>query len=410
MKNTDHPMGIAAISMRTVLNSHARPTPEFVVTLDNGSQGCGSAPAGETLSRSEQRLARDASDEQIRDVLGGLAGLLGAPNQATVDGILRRYRCELGANVTLGISVAYLDATARTRGVPPYEVIRSLAGLDGTIEPTLPTLLLNVLNGGAYARTNPVLSDFPEYLLVPRSRDLDDYLPPFLSILEHIRRRLSGMDVVEYEGLSVHVVPAVDNRVWIELVLDVLEELGLGSEFNMMIDASAGDLERDGRYHLERTTGEAMDSEEFAEYWAKLAADYPLTLIEDPFSEDDFDAWARLRETAKASTLVGDNLCSTDAATIERAAKEGLVGAVLIKPNQAGTVTDVIDATTAARNNEVEPIPSHRSIETDSAWLADVCAAFGPNYAKLGLISDFETIQKINRLVRYTNTHRSLVP
>lgn len=409
MKSADQSMSVAAVSMRTVLNSHARPTPEFVVTLNSGVRGRGSAPAGETLSQSEQRRAGGVRSERIRGLLGGDDGLLGAHSQVAVDRHLRRHLGELGADVTLGISVAYLDATSRAWGVPPYEVLWSLSGLDGAPEPELPTLLLNVLNGGAFARTNPVLSDFPEYLLVPKSRDLDEYLPRFLSIQERVARRLSRMPVVEYDGALVHQGPVADNRVWIELMLDILESLGLDREFTLMIDASAGDLEIDGWYRLERTTGEAMQSEEFAEYWAKLSADYPLTLIEDPFSEDDLGAWALLQESIETSALVGDNLCSTDAVMIERAAKDGLAHAVLIKPNQAGTVTDTIDAIAAARTHDVEPIPSHRSIETDSAWLADICAAFACDYAKLGLISDFETIQKINRLIRYTSEDRALV-
>jgi enolase len=217
------------------------------------------------------------------------------------------------------------------------------------------------------------------------------------------------MGVVDNNGAPVYVLPASDNRGWIEFVLDLLERLGLGNDFDLMIDASANDFENGGLYCFSRTDGRVFTREEFVEYWLMLSKDYPMALIEDPFAEDDFEAWIRLHGQALNSTLIGDNLCSTDASKIRSASAQHMIGAVLIKPNQAGTVTDAVEAVVAATESGIAPIPSHRSVETDIPWLADLCWAFGLEHAKLGLLSDFETIQKINRLLRYSAGHDPMV-
>lgn len=395
-------MNIAEISSRTVLNSRAQPTSEFLVTLDNGVSGRGSAPEGETRSRAERFPLKTSPENVISSLVGEGGDLRRASDQRSVDYVLREYQDELGPDTILGISVGYLNASARTREAPPYVMLRSIAGLDGPVAAGLPTLLLNILNGGAHARTNPILSDFPEYLLVPRSSQLKDYLAPFREIQQHVRRELGRMSVVDNDGSPVHVSPRSDNRVWIEFLLDILEDLRLTSDFDVMIDASANDFESDGLYRFSRTDGRVFDRDQFVEYWLALSSDYPMVLIEDPFAEDDFGAWMRLQEELRGSTLVGDNLCSTDASKIRHAADEHMIGAVLIKPNQAGTVTETVAAVTAAVECGVAPIPSHRSVETDIPWLADICYAFEVQHAKLGLLSDFETVEKVNRLLRYS--------
>lgn len=395
-------MNIEEISAHTVLNSRAQPTWEFRVTLDNGASGRGSAPEGETRSRAERPPLKTLPEDVIISLVSESGDLRRASDQRSVDNVLREHRDDLGPDTALGISVAYLNASARTREVPPYVMLRSIAGLESPATSDLPTLLLNVLNGGAHARTNPILSDFPEYLLVPRSSQLKDYLPPFRAIQQQVRRELGSMSVVENDGSPVHVSPRSDNREWIEFLLSVLERLGLENEFDLMIDASANDFESDGLYRFSLTDGRVFDQGQFVEYWLELSNDYPIALIEDPFAEDDFGAWISLHEQVRGSTIVGDNLCSTDASKIRDASARRMIGAVLIKPNQAGTVTDAVDAVAAAVENGIAPIPSHRSVETDVPWLADLCWAFGSEFAKLGLLSDFETIQKVNRLLRYS--------
>ncbi len=403
-------MNIEEISAHTVLNSRAQPTSEFLVTLDNGMSGRGSAPEGETRSRAERTPLESLPENVINSLVGEDGDLRRASDQRSVDKVLREHRDDLGPDAALGISVAYLNASARTCEVPPYVMLRITAGLDGPVASGLPTLLLNVLNGGAHARTNPILSDFPEYLLVPRSSQLRDYLPPFREVQQHVRRELARMSVVDNDGSPVHASPTSDNRAWIEFLLDILGRLGLANEFDLMIDASANDFESEGLYRFSRTDGRVFDQDQFVEYWLELSKDYPMVLIEDPFAEGDFGAWIRLQDQVRGSTLVGDNLCSTDASKIRQASANHMIGAVLIKPNQAGTVTDTVDAVIAASESGIAPIPSHRSVETDVPWLADLCHAFGLEHAKLGLLSDFETIQKINRLLRYSAENNRAVP
>ena len=341
--------------------------------------------AGGRNPESGERLPLETSPEIVISSLVGEGGdLRRASDQRSVDNVLRKHQDDLGPDTILGISVGYLNASARTHGVPPYVLLRDIAGLDGPDAADIPTLLLNVLNGGAHARTNPILSDFPEYLLVPRSSQLKDYLAPFREIQQHVRRELGRLSVIDNDGSPVHTSPTSDNRAWIEFLLDILEDLGLASEFDVMIDASANDFERDGLYRFSRTDGRVFDRDQFVEYWLALSNDYPMVLIEDPFAEDDFGAWTRLQEQVRGSTLVGDNLCSTDASKIRHAADEHMIGAVLIKPNQAGTVTETVAAVTTAVECGVAPIPSHRSVETDVPWLADLCYAFNAAACEAG--------------------------
>jgi enolase len=400
MNGQDEARRISRIEVRSVLDSLAHPIPEVVVTLDDGVSAHGSAPSGETRSRFE---GSPTSGDALRDGVGGLGAddaVFQVSGQRAVDASLMQHRDLLGTNGTLGISVAYLEASARSRGVPPYVLLREMAGIDVHAPARVPRLLLNVLNGGAHARTNPVQSDFPEYLLVPVAGEVEDHLDAFDGVISGVRRALDRLPVVVVGGTPVHVAAPRDNRTWIELLLGVLDRLGLGDDFGVMIDASAGDLEWGGRYRFDRTDGSVMDRDELIAYWSKLSADYSLVMIEDPFSEEDPRAWADLH-VVTASMLVGDNLTNTDATRIADAGTFGRVDAVLVKPNQAGSVSATVDAVLAARSHGIAPIPSHRSIETDVPWLADVCHAFGVEWAKLGLLSDFATIQKINMLLRY---------
>jgi enolase len=168
-----------------------------------------------------------------------------------------------------------------------------------------------------------------------------------------------------------------------------------------MIDAAAGHLRTRDGYQLTLTQGGLLSTEQMLGYWREILSQYPVQLLEDPFGEQDVQAWAALTAEFPDRLIAGDDLCSGQASAIEAAADRGMISAVMIKPNQAGTVTAVVRAMKIAMKRGLVAIPSHRSIETEPNWLSDLCYAFGVHYVKLGLMSDFETITKLNRLVRY---------
>ena len=185
----------------------------------------------------------------------------------------------------------------------------------------------------------------------------------------------------------------------------MLDELGLTDEFDLMIDASAGDLWSDGRYELAVTDQSAYSSEAFCDYWLRAISDYALAYLEDPFRELDGDAWARLTAAQQACALIGDNLYSSDARRISEGAAAGLTRGAIVKPNQAGTVTAVYDAIAAARAAGQLVITSHRSISTESLFEATVSCVPGADLIKIGpLFTDYSSVIRLNEIIRLTGS------
>ena len=183
----------------------------------------------------------------------------------------------------------------------------------------------------------------------------------------------------------------------------MLDELGLTDEFDLMIDASAGDLWSDGRYELAITDQSAYSSDAFCDYWLRTIGDYALPFLEDPFRELDGDAWARLTAAQQACALIGDNLYSSDARRISEGAAAGLTRGAIVKPNQAGTVTAVYDAIAAARAAGQLVITSHRSISTESLFEATVSCVPGADLIKIGpLFTDYSSVIRLNEIIRLT--------
>jgi enolase len=188
--------------------------------------------------------------------------------------------------------------------------------------------------------------------------------------------------------------------VWLDLLMDVLHQLGLRDHFNLMIDASAGHLRHADRYVLSITDESSYTSEEFLEYWSDLLREYPIAILEDPFSEDDFASWQGLSSAFPDRVVASDNLCAADSARVIDAAHQGCMSAVIIKPSQAGTVSDAVSVFQTCLKNGLVPIPSHRSIDTADEFLSDLCCVFGVSRVKLGLLSDFDTVSRLNALIR----------
>jgi enolase len=391
---------ITNLCAREVLNSHGQWTTEFVVGLE-GSEGAGCSPQGETLSQDERSGPPARSAEEIVRTVDSLHGFKAVTDQVGFDALLDEQQIALDNSTKLALSLAYLDAACKMLRAHPYALMRRWYGLPEPATREFPALLFNVFNGSYHAYTNPVLSDFHEYLLVPKVADVRRQLECFRDIGALVKKRLLSLPRVHAGDNPVHRGERMDNTVWIELVLGVLAELGLENDFSLMIDAAAGHLRTRDGYQLTLTQGGLLSTEQMLGYWREILSQYPVQLLEDPFGEQDVQAWAALTAEFPDRLIAGDDLCSGQASAIEAAADRGMISAVMIKPNQAGTVTAVVRAMKIAMKRGLVAIPSHRSIETEPNWLSDLCYAFGVHYVKLGLMSDFETITKLNRLVRY---------
>ena len=386
---------ISSISHRTVLNSHVEFTPEFVVTFADGSAGCGASPQGETISIYEDRRSSITPGSIVKTVAG--EGFIGKEiSQATFDEYLQARIPVFGRNNAFALSLAFFSARHRSRTA--FE----LFGLaPRRLEP--PRLALNILNGGRFAYTNPVLSDFSEFLLVAKSRDLAEVVTEHNAIQRLIAQRQVRQAKAVAAGHLVNAFAALDNRAVIDFLLDIVRGLGLEDRYELMIDASAGDLWTKDGYRLGLTDGTTYPSTAFVEYWAGLIRDYGIRFLEDPFHEKDFEAWRALTSSQPSCVIVGDNLYSSDEGRIREGAARGTANGAVIKPNQAGTVTAVVRALQAAKETGQTAIASHRSISTESTFLSLLACMFGADAAKIGpLASDFTSVARLNEIIRLT--------
>ena len=384
---------VRAIRCRKILNSHVAFTNEFSIELGSGEVGVGASPQGETISIYEDR-AVSASPAQIIETIARDHCLAVPMDQARFDMYLEGKIPVFGRNNAFALSLAFYDAVKKLSVEPS-------TGTQGNGRPALPRICLNILNGGSYAYTNPVLSDFPEYLLVSKGSDIEAIIEDHRNIQEKVRKRLSSAGKTVVNGNMVSMFGATDNRSCIEMLLDIVESLELGAAYDLMIDASAGDLWSDGGYRFSVTDNSARKSEEMCDYWLGLIADFRIKYLEDPFHEEDFGSWKRLASEQGTCSIIGDNLYSSDVHRIRNGAVNGYTHGAIIKPNQAGTVTATIRAIREARNNDQTVITSHRSISTESLFLSTITHMFCADGIKIGpLFTDYSSVIRLNELMR----------
>lgn len=388
------------IDCRYILDSHFRWTLEYIVKLMDGSVGVGSSPRGETLSIFEDRknyykigkiLSKINRSKEIKKCI----------SQEKFDRLLRKYRPNMGNNNTFALSQAYLNAVSASLKINPYQLLKKIFHCKANLN-RFPIILCNVLNGGLHAYTNPVLSDFSEYLLVPQFYNFKKLVNLYGNINTQIKKSLQKLPQKIVAGNHVYCKKTRDNRVWIEFLLDILDKLDYSKEFSLMIDASAGDLfSEEKKYFFSITDKRKYSQDEFLSYWERLLSNYPIQILEDPFAETDHKNWQRLTSMFSKKIIAGDNLFATDPRRISEGGRVKLASGVLVKPNQVGTITQVAEAIQTTNHMGMIPITSHRSIETESSILTDLTLAFDIPIVKIGLFSDFETIIKLNKMLRY---------
>lgn len=385
---------IEAIAHRRILNSHAAFTTEFVVTLDDGSVGAGASPQGETIGIYEDRKVQIAAADIVETVRRD--GYLGKPlQQEDLDEYLGQKASVFGKNNCYALSLAFFTAAQRSPSAPPF-------GLPN-VSRSAPRICCNILNGGYHAYTNPILTDFPEYLLVSTSNDIPEVVGKHNEIQRRVAEVLRNQPTTVVAGNPVSRFASADNRACIEFLLEIVQGLGYAHDFDLMIDASAGDLWTGRGYRLAITDGSARSSEEFCEYWLELLRQYPLRFLEDPLSEEDEATWSQLTTSQETCAIIGDNFYSSDAARIDKGAAKRSTHGVIIKPNQAGSVTAVCRAIETARRTGQIAITSHRSVSTESPFEAILTCLFGVEYIKVGpLLTDYSSVVRLNEIIRLT--------
>jgi len=394
-----------------ILDSRGNPTLQATVTLQSGHRGTAAVPSGASTGKREALELRDGDparfggkgvQKALAHIEGPIAAALkghDAARQADIDGILCELdgtadKSRLGANALLAVSLASARAAAEAAGQPLY---RHLS--DGR-EPVLPVPLMNVLNGGAHANNS---LDIQECMIVPHGFErFGDALRAGVGVFHALRGLLDRYGFPTSVGDEGGFAPNVDGtRQGLDLILEAIRLAGYepGSQVALALDCASSEFAKGERYVL---AGESLDLSraEFCDYLAKLVADYPIVSIEDGMAEDDWAGWGQLTDRlGRRTQLVGDDLFVTDTRLLAEGIHKGVANAILIKPNQIGTLTETLAAIALARHNGYAAIVSHRSGETGDTTIADLAVGTACGQIKTGSASRSDRVEKYNRLL-----------
>jgi enolase len=384
---------IKSIRHRQVLNSHVEFTTEFTVELKDGSIGSAASPQGETISIYERGTGSSLPEAIIHDIKAdGWHGRDFQPEEW--DAYLQKRIHYFGRNNVYSLSLALCHAMNGGQE-PSQEAREPAAGR------TPPRLCCNILNGGRHAYTNPVLSDFPEFLLVSRSSDIKATIEKHNLLQRTVREKLFRHSKTVVGGNPVSCFATRDNRECIDFLRQSCAETGLAEDFDLMIDASAGDLWREGRYRLSIAETRDFSPEGFRSYWMQLIKECEIGFLEDPFHEQDLNSWEQLTGSQPECNIIGDNLYSSDAGRLAQGAARKLTHGTIIKPNQAGTVTATLRAIERAQQAGQITIASHRSISTEETWISTLSCVYQLDYIKIGpLATDYSSVLRLNEIIR----------
>jgi len=402
---------IERIHARQILDSRGNPTVEVELALDSGARGRAAVPSGASTGEFEATELRDGGQawggkgvtRAVANVDGEIAVALtgrDAGQQAALDSALIELdgtpnKSRLGANAILGVSLAAAHAQAAELGLPLWRY------LGGERADLLPVPMMNVLNGGAHA-DNKV--DFQEFMIVPcgavsYSECLRMGVEVFHALKTTLHERGLGTAVGDEGGFAPDLN---SNEEALEMLVAGIESAGYrpGEDVAIALDPATSELFSDGAYVLEHE-GRTLAPAELSDYWADLAARYPIVSIEDGMDEEDWDGWKTLTDRLGASVqLVGDDLFVTNTERLRRGIQAGVANSILVKVNQIGTLTETLDAIAMAREAGYTAVMSHRSGETEDVTIADLAVATGCGQIKTGAPSRSDRVAKYNQLLR----------
>jgi enolase len=404
---------IAEIRGRQMLDSRGNPTVEAEVWLDDGSIGRAIVPSGASTGEHEAVELRDGDKQNylgksvlkaVENVNGEIADALAnfdAADQHTVDQKMieldgTENKGRLGANAILSVSMAAARASANCFELPLY---RYLGGAGAN---TLPTPMMNILNGGAHADNNV---DFQEFMVMPvGAESFSEALRWGVEVFHTLKGVLKKRGYNTAVGDEGGFAPSVKSNVEaIEVVLEAIQQAGYkpGEEIAIALDPAASEFYQAGKYVFKKSDKSSKSSDEMVRFWAKWANDYPIVSLEDGLAENDWEGWASLtKELGNKIQLVGDDLFVTNVEFLQEGIDKHVGNSILIKVNQIGTVSETLDAIDLARRNGYTSIISHRSGETEDTFIADLAVATGAGQIKTGSASRTDRVAKYNQLLR----------
>lgn len=402
---------IENVFAQEVMDSRGNPTIKASVLLSDGTLESAIVPSGASTGKREALELRDKDPKRYlgkgvlkacENVEGTIAeNLIGLDpyNQGNIDALLKELDgtdnySNLGANATLGVSMAVARASAKSLHLPLY---RYLGGANALV---LPTPMLNIINGGSHA-DNSV--DFQEYMIMPLGFDsFTEALRASAEVYHHLKEILKNSGHITSIGDEGGFAPNLkNNEEPIQAILQAIEKAGYkaGEEMAIALDVASSELAENGIYHL-KGEGKKLSAEELIEYYEKLVAKYPIVSIEDGLSEDDWQGWALLTQRLGSKVqLVGDDLFVTNKKILQEGIDKNIANAILIKPNQIGSVSETMQSVRLAQRNNYKCIMSHRSGESEDSFIADFAIALNTGEIKTGSTARSERIAKYNRLL-----------
>ena len=426
-------MEISNVKARQILDSRGNPTVEAEVVLNNGAFGRASVPSGASTGSGEALELRDGDsaryggkgvlkavwnvNSKIRDVLVG-----NTSDPIVVDKIMRdldgtENKSSLGANAILAVSLANAKANARAYQMPFYRYVAELAGT--VDEMSIPLPMMNVMNGGAHASW---ATDFQEYMIIPRSAgNIADAVRMGAEVFHALKAILKECNYPTTVGDEGGYAPLVHdgNNEPLECIKLAVAKAGyrFGEDIAVAMDIAASEFydttpanpPYDNGHYVLKTNGDWKTADDLINWYTWIVDNYPVVSIEDGLAENDWANWKKLTERlGRRIQLVGDDLFVTNTKLLSRGIKEGVANAILIKPNQIGTLSETIEAVLMAKKSGYATVMSHRSGETEDVSIAHLAVGLGTGQIKTGSLSRSERIAKYNELIRIAETNSRL--
>lgn len=409
-------ISISKIIGRQILDSRGNPTVEADVILSNGTMGRAAVPSGASTGSHEAVELRDGGDRfdgkgvhkavhNINTIIAPKLVGMNAYDQRTLDTTMQQLdgtpnKANLGANAILAVSLAVAKAAADSLFIPLHDYIAQLAGT--TNQQSLPLPMMNVMNGGQHAAGS---TDIQEFMILPHgAKTFAEALEMGASVFHHLASVLKEAGYMTTVGDEGGYAPRVTqgNSEPLRHITTAVQRAGYtpGTDISFGLDVAATELYSNGEYHLS-TEHKTLQANEMIRWLEQLTTSYPLISIEDGLAEDDWDAWMeQTRLLGDKIQLVGDDLLVTNTSLLRRAINEHAGNAILIKPNQIGSLCETIDAVQMAKQAKWNTIISHRSGETEDTTIAHIAVGLGAGQIKTGSLSRTDRVAKYNELLR----------
>ena len=400
---------ITNIKGRQVFDSRGNPTVEAEVHLDDGSYASAIVPSGASTGTYEAFELRDLENKEylgksvfiaLEKVNGEIfKALVGFPSedQKRIDKTLieldsTKQKQKLGANAILSVSLAVSKATAVSKKISLFKNLGH--------KQTLPLPLMNVINGGAHANNSLKIQEF--MIRPDKAQTFKEAINICFLVIQKLKLLISKKKLSTAVGDEGGFAPSLSsNEEAIEFILEAIEQAGFkpGKDVSVCLDVAANELFKDKKYAI--NSPEFISPEETIGYYLDLTSKYPIKSIEDPFSEDDWKAWIALTKSLnKNIQIVGDDLFVTNEERLLKGIDSKVANAILIKPNQIGTLTETMDVINLAHQNGYKTIISHRSGDSEDTFIADLAVATNSSQIKTGSLARSERVAKYNRLLR----------